>query len=37
MKKGAIPEFVRVKEIFDLYRYLTEANMKNKMLSIGQM
>lgn len=32
VKKGAIPEFVRVREVFDLYRYFTEANMKNKLL-----
>ena len=32
MKKGAIPEFVPVSEMDTVYKLLTEANIKNKIL-----
>jgi len=30
-------EFVRVKEVFEMYKFLTEANMKNKQLVKNSM
>ncbi len=32
MKQGAIPEFVPVSEMAQIYKLLTEANIKNKIL-----
>ena len=32
MKRGAIPEFVPVKDINELYQIFTEANIKNRIL-----
>jgi hypothetical protein len=32
LKVGAIPEFVQVKDVFQIYKAFTEANLKNKML-----
>ena len=32
MQKGAIPEFVPVSEMATVYKLLTEANIKNKIL-----
>jgi len=32
MRRGAIPEFVKVKDLFEIYKYFTEANLKNKIL-----
>ena len=32
LKRGAIPEFVPVKELFEIFRIFTEVNLKNKML-----
>lgn len=29
---GSIPEFVKVKNLIDFYKILTEANLKNKIL-----
>lgn len=33
LKTGAIPEFVQVSNVFQIYKAFTEANIKNKMLS----
>ena len=32
LKVGAIPEFVQVRDVFQIYKAFTEANLKNKML-----
>ena len=32
LKRGGIPEFVPLKEMFELYKLFTEANLKNKIL-----
>ena len=32
LKRGSIPEFVPLKEPYELYKVLTEANLKNKIL-----
>lgn len=32
LRRGAIPEFVKVTELFEIYKYFTEANLKNKIL-----
>jgi hypothetical protein len=35
LKVGAIPEFVQVKDVFQIYKAFTEANLKNKMLLVN--
>lgn len=32
MKRGSIPEFVPIKDSYELYQIYTEANLKNKLL-----
>lgn len=32
LNQGAIPEFVQISDSFEMYRYFTEANLKNKLL-----
>jgi len=35
LKVGAIPEFVQVRDVFQIYKAFTEANLKNKMLLLN--
>ena len=37
LNQGAIPEFVRVRELFEVYKVFTEANLKNKVLVKNQV
>ena len=32
LNQGAIPEYVRVSELYEVYRIFTEASLKNKIL-----
>jgi hypothetical protein len=32
LNRGAIPEFVQVRELIDVYKIFTEASLKNKVL-----
>ena len=32
LNRGAIPEFVKIESTLDMYKFFTEANLKNKLL-----
>lgn len=37
MKRGVIPEFIQIKEVFEVYTVLTEVNFRNKVLVQSQI